>query len=261
RAIATSEKLAWEKELLGVYLSDHPFAVVLTDPHLNAELCGAITDEHLNQSVLVVGMVASTRTLFTREGRAFCSVALEDLVGSIELTVWSDVYERTRDLWREGAIVRVSGRVKPRDDHLQIVVDDASLYQRSSETEARVAQAVAGMQRRLVRITFREQGNPEDDCRRFDQLVAVLQAHPGDDTAQVIITDGKARVRVELPDVRGFALTSDARERLESLLGPDAIEVRLKPPPTSDPDADRARRGRRVTATGTELRAIPGHRR
>jgi DNA polymerase-3 subunit alpha len=123
------QKLTWEKELLGIYLSEHPFAPVAEE--LRGVLtCGLVevnADFH-NRELLIGGVVSGLRSLSTRDGRQFLAAEIEDMTGSLEVTVWPETWEQTRDLWQPGNIVVVNVRVKARDDRLQLSVQKASLY-------------------------------------------------------------------------------------------------------------------------------------
>jgi DNA polymerase-3 subunit alpha len=124
---ATKEqKLSWEKELLGIYLSEHPFAraaeslgAILTCSivELNRELAG--------RDVVIGGLVTNTRTLTTKDGRAFIAAEIEDLTGNIEVTVWPETYESTRELWKSGSLVVVTVRLRENNDRLQAAVQKA----------------------------------------------------------------------------------------------------------------------------------------
>ncbi|GAH26357.1 unnamed protein product, partial [marine sediment metagenome] len=99
--ISIKEKLTWEREMIGVYLSEHPFSPFASKvASENTTLCGQIDAELAGQTVVVAGMVASVHHLFTRDRRPFASAVLEDLDGRIEVMVWPNVYASTRDLWQ-----------------------------------------------------------------------------------------------------------------------------------------------------------------
>jgi DNA polymerase-3 subunit alpha len=127
--ISVKEKLVWEKELMGVYLSEHPFSAFAGKISAETTLCGQIDAELAGQTIVVAGMVVSVRYLFTRDQRPFASAILEDLDGSIEVMVWPKVYTNTRDLWQEGNILLVGGRVRVRDDQVQLNCDNVRHYQ------------------------------------------------------------------------------------------------------------------------------------
>jgi len=80
------------------------------------------------QTVVVAGMVASVRHLFTRDRQPFVSAILEDIDGRVEVIVWPKVYASTRDLWQEGNLLLVGGKARLRDDR-QLNCDYARRYQ------------------------------------------------------------------------------------------------------------------------------------
>jgi DNA polymerase III subunit alpha len=127
--VGVKEKLAWEKEMIGVYLSEHPFAryARIIDP-TSVTLIGQINEELSGEEVSLVGMVSSVRELSTKDHRAFCSAVLEDLESSIEVMVWPKTYENTRELWQEGNFLRVQGKVKMKDEKLQVGCDSVEMY-------------------------------------------------------------------------------------------------------------------------------------
>ncbi|MPZ24508.1 MAG: DNA polymerase III subunit alpha [Dehalococcoidia bacterium] len=124
-----TELLGWEKEYLGVYVSEHPFSRAAQ--HLGNEisaLCAEIGPE-ISGEVVIAGAVTSMTRRVTREGKPFAVVELEDLSGSIELTAWSDVLETTEPLWVAGRIVLCLVRVRERGDRVQVSVQKAWSYQ------------------------------------------------------------------------------------------------------------------------------------
>jgi len=127
------DMLAWEKELLGVYVSEHPFRAVAHD--LSRYATHSIADltlELVGQSVTVAGMVNRVQARVTREGKKFYVVDLEDLSGTAELTVWNDAIEATGEAtWAEGQVLVVSVECRERGDRLSLNVRKAAPYDRS----------------------------------------------------------------------------------------------------------------------------------
>jgi hypothetical protein len=93
-------------------------------------MCNEFTQELLadlpsqGRDFVIAGMVSSTRRLTTRDGRGFIAATLEDLSGSIEVTVWPDIYDRTPDLWVTGRIVLAQVRVRERGDRVSAGVQE-----------------------------------------------------------------------------------------------------------------------------------------
>ncbi len=119
--------LAWEKELLGVYVSEHPFRVVAAE--IAAHTTHAIADlgpELVGQVVTIGAMVSRAHSRRTRDGRRFLIAEMEDLSGSTEVMVWSDVLEESgEELWAEGRVLLLAVEVRERDDRVSLTVRQA----------------------------------------------------------------------------------------------------------------------------------------
>lgn len=133
--VPRSELLNWEKELLGVWLSEHPFKSVasLVAPHVTA-LCNEFTEEMLaelpqqGRDFVIAGLVGASRRLSTRDGRPFLAAEVADLSGSLEVTVWPDVFERTQELWQAGKVLLLQVRVRERGDRVSAGVQEAMAF-------------------------------------------------------------------------------------------------------------------------------------
>jgi DNA polymerase-3 subunit alpha len=120
------ERLRWEKELLGLYLSEHPMGEVAAQvgPFVTAYAGDLAEDESLDgQRVVVAGIVAGLRQVVTKARQTMAVVTLEDLQGPMEVVVFPRLYEETVDRWREGAILVVAGRVDHRGDEVSLLAD------------------------------------------------------------------------------------------------------------------------------------------
>jgi len=125
-----AEQLSWEKDLLGVYVSEHPFssAAAAIAKHTSA-LVSEVTAEMDGREVVLAGMVTSARNLTTKAGKPFAAIMIEDLSGAAEVTVWPDVYDGTREIWARGNIVLALIRVRERGERLTLAVQQVSLVQ------------------------------------------------------------------------------------------------------------------------------------
>ncbi len=122
--VPSKEKLAWEKELLGVYVSSHPLMEVNIDyQHAINATCTDITRERKGRMVSVLGMIAGIRTILTKKGDRMAFLTLEDMHGTCDVTVFPKVFEKARDLLTEGRIVLVRGKVDVRNERAGIIAD------------------------------------------------------------------------------------------------------------------------------------------
>jgi DNA polymerase-3 subunit alpha len=93
------QKLQFEKETLGFYLSGHPFK------NVEAELAPLISE------TLLAGIVIQMRTLFTKRGDRMAFVTLEDCSTSIEITIFSDLYESHKSILVKDTILIIEGEI------------------------------------------------------------------------------------------------------------------------------------------------------
>ncbi|TET17789.1 MAG: DNA polymerase III subunit alpha [Dehalococcoidia bacterium] len=235
--VSTKEKLAWEKELMGVYLSEHPFSSFATKmASQNTTLCGQIDAELVGQTVVVAGMVASVRHLFTRERTPFASAILEDLDGRIEVMVWPRVYVNTRDLWQEGNILLVEGRVRLRDDRVQLNCDSVRRYQPEAAqgeeiatvepSEAPVVAEEASVKSRRLIITITQTGDEASDIAYLHNLIDTLKGFPGQDEVNLrVISKGRV-IKLKMSNMYAD-YCPELHQRLVELVGEEGI--RLEP--------------------------------
>jgi len=226
--ISIKEKLAWERELTGVYLSEHPFtAFAAKVASESTTLCGHIDAELAGQNVVVAGMVASVHQSFTKDRRPFASVVLEDLDGRVEVMVWPKVYASTTDLWQEGNILLVEGKVRLRDDRLQLSCETVRRYQpeaalREEPMVAEETQApVKG--RRLV-ISISQTSDEATDVASLHKLVEVLRGFPGEDEVNLCVTNEERVFNLKLSNIY-TNYCPELHQRLVELVGEGGLKV------------------------------------
>ena len=142
-AASTAERLQWERDLLGAYVSQHPLqaAAAALEPRVTAQL--SELSELAGSKATVGGLVNSLRERQTRRGDTFAVVELEDLSGTAELTVWPEQYQRTRAAWTPNQIVVAELTVKQRGEGLlSCVVDSVDAVGGSALKDAPAAPAM-----------------------------------------------------------------------------------------------------------------------
>ena len=122
--IPRREQLNWERELIGLYISDHPLNPVmdvLTEAvtHFSAQL----SEAHPNERVRVAGLIARYRTHQTKTGKTMAFVTLEDLQGEIELLIFPRIWEQVAPQIEIDRIVLVEGRADLEGNQPKVLVD------------------------------------------------------------------------------------------------------------------------------------------
>ncbi|RLT34236.1 MAG: DNA polymerase III subunit alpha [Chloroflexi bacterium] len=118
------ELLTWEKELLGMYSSDHPVVQALRDVDLSdVTSLGTISDDHVGQPLIFAGMLSATKTMQTKKGDTMFVGTFEDREAAIEFVVFPKAFEKHRALLRDDAVVRIIGKLDRRNEGMQLMVD------------------------------------------------------------------------------------------------------------------------------------------
>ncbi len=124
-AVATNfEKLSWEKELLGLYVSSHPledFREIFEKKTLSLI---KIKNTWINQRIKVGGIISGIKKIITRAGKPMLFVKLEDLTDKVEVVVFPGIIERNPTAFQENKIVFISGRVDNRDNVPKIIAEE-----------------------------------------------------------------------------------------------------------------------------------------
>jgi DNA polymerase-3 subunit alpha len=120
-----SEKLRWEKELIGLYVSEHPLSEY--QARLALEKVTQIKDlkPMPGQSAKIAGLVTSSKKIITKTGRPMLFSLIEDLSAKIEVVVFPSVMEKTPNAWAENTVVVLTGKLDNRDGNLKLLCDTA----------------------------------------------------------------------------------------------------------------------------------------
>jgi len=137
---AKAEKLTWEKELLGLYVTSHPledFKEVFKNKEVshNSPLFGQTTSmrvvpiskidsNFVNRRISIGGIISNIKKIITKNGRPMLFVNLEDLTDKIEVVVFPGLIERNPSVFQENKIVVISGRINERDGVPKLICEN-----------------------------------------------------------------------------------------------------------------------------------------
>lgn len=126
---SNAERLIWEKELLGLFISDHPLKSLQAELRLE----GGITQiRDIDSSrpmggdtIKIGGVVTRVQKIVTKTGKLMLFSLLEDLTSKIEVVVFPNVLEKNPEVWQENKVLIVKGKLNDKDGSLKILCDDA----------------------------------------------------------------------------------------------------------------------------------------
>ncbi len=117
--------LNWERESLGMYVSDHPLKGLARYFAKFGQLIGEIGEEHIGKKITIHGLVVGIRKIMTKSGKNMAIITVEDTSGKIELPIFPFRYEKTpAKAFEEEAFIRVRGKVEERDGIFNLIPDE-----------------------------------------------------------------------------------------------------------------------------------------
>ncbi len=200
-------RLANEKEMLGLYISDHP--LLGFEGHIRRKAdCGvaALADSEDGSIRKIGGVITNLQRKWTRKGDLMAVFDLEDLEGSVEVMVFPRTMQEHGPKLADDTIVLVRGRIENGDDLPKIFAQDIDIVEDLSDS-------------RPVRVRLAPQHQREE---RIVDLKAILVAHPGESPVEIHLSDDKV---LRLPDDYAVDNANGVVAELRVLLGPDAILV------------------------------------
>ena len=205
-------KLAHERDMLGLYVSDHPlFGVehVLTNG-TDCTIGQLLADEDRpdGTQVTIGGLVTAVQRKVNKRGDIYAIVTIEDLEGSIEVMMFSSAYQLAAHLLTNDAIILMKGRLRRRDDRVELSGSDVSVPD--------LTQGPSGP----VVITM-----PINRCTPpvVDQLRDVLKSHPGMTEVQLRLQASQKTTVMRIGDRFRVTPTSSLMADLKALLGPSCL--------------------------------------
>jgi DNA polymerase-3 subunit alpha len=122
------EILNWERELIGLYVSDHPLSPVMeTLSQVVSHFAGQLADAAHGEKVRVAGMVTRIRNHQTKAGQPMAFATIEDIQGNIEMVVFPRTWEKVREILTFDRIVVVDGKVdNPEGGDPKVLVDSVT---------------------------------------------------------------------------------------------------------------------------------------
>jgi DNA polymerase-3 subunit alpha len=214
------EMLSWEKDLMGLYLSEHPLQQVLDTLQDAVTFSGEINEAMNGQRIAMAGIVSWLREITTKKGDPMAFVGLEDLQGTIELVVFPRTYAKFRELLREESLLLVQGKVDVRGREPKVLCDrvqDHLMVHRPVENRA-------SPHPQHLFITFQRTANQEQDKQRLRQVYSLLEGYQGEDQFSFIIPGPNGRVQLDFPNV-STRYCPDLVHNLDRLIGSHAVRV------------------------------------
>ncbi len=205
------ERLGYEKESLGFFITGHPLERYRSELQQWATATTGRLVEMADREVSVGGIIAALRLIKTKKGDRMASFLLEDLEGGAEALVFPDTYKKVAGRLAEDQVVLVKGKAEvPEEGKPRLLVTDVLPLEQAKLAEARYV---------TIRIPMLQW-----DRQKGERLREILGAHKGDCpvTLEIVRLDDFA---VAVSPSALYRVRPDAtlRDEVEALLGPGAL--------------------------------------
>lgn len=229
------ERLSYEKQVLGVYLTGHPledyqelikeYADVTSrdfkysggteeeggddSPEEISEL-SMVEEDSIRvvdkKTYTIAGMIADVTTRITKTNQNMAILTFEDLHGTVEVLVFSREYERYRSILVKDAKLIITGRASVASDSAKLTLSKACLFDQ------------------IPKDVWLQYDSKAEYQLLEGQLMELIDEYPGDSTVKIYIREGK--LRKDLPPKFGIQASKEAIEQLQDMLGEENVIVK-----------------------------------
>ncbi len=244
------EQLKWERELLGLYLSQHPlkaYETYLTE--LSMPISELVPDMD-GKNVVIGGAIEEMREITTKNGQKMAFVKIADLKSEIEIVLFPSVYQQTTGIWERDRVVILKGKLNARDRQtgelmtdMKVLVDEAR--------EVTITQAEAYQPRgRSVKLPGKSKSKAKtmptaaanknsvsasvdarvyirlNDSKNQEQLIALkktIDNHKGQTEVVLVVGEADSKQIIKLP--AGIKSSQESLDELKQIVGDNQVVV------------------------------------
>jgi DNA polymerase-3 subunit alpha len=233
---SADEKIRYEKETLGFYITGHPLARFEEEIRLFGDVTAETAREKVDQPIRLVGLVGAVKKNQIRkgqnEGKMMAKAILEDLTGSVPVTVFASLLERIGSWFAPGRAVLVTGIVRSSMTPGIGEPVEAEGAAVPVEIIARDIQPLEGLREQSAREVLLVAAIPETLDETFASVKELLQTSPGNVPVFLELRrSGQFEARVRLDGRYAVKPTPDLTAGLEELLGPKSVRYGYAPTP------------------------------
>jgi len=203
--------LSYEREMLGLYVSDHPLLGVEHLLRSSTDMpISQVNDESVGheQIVTIGGLITQIQRKVSRRGDSWAIVTVEDLEGAVDVMFFANSYTQHSMNLMEDRIVVIRGRVDKREEQVKVMALDLSLPDISL---APTGPLIISMD--TVRCT----------PPVVDRIKEILRSHPGKREVHLKLDDGRKSLVMKIGDDLRVTASPSLSADLKSILGPDCL--------------------------------------
>ena len=223
-----TEKLSWEKTLLGLYVSEHPMKEYTESLKNILVPLARLSSFGEGVEVPVGGVISTIKKILTRSGEPMLFVKIEDTSGDVEIIIFPKVLSQSMELWQEGKMIAIIGRISLKDGSPKIIcnqvfaLSDETIEKIKKDCGATAVTAMSTIKNIEPRVMIKFPSAASDEVKK--NIKSLIIGAPGSCKVYLILEDGDKKKTIET----NYKIDpSDAlRRELEAILGEKTVVFR-----------------------------------
>ncbi len=208
--------LAMEKETLGFYITSHPLSRYhkIIKEFTNADAI-SLKEKDEGEIVRTGGLITNIKTIVTKKGDNMAFLTIEDLMGSVEITVFSRLYENTKEILLKDAPVLIMGKIQKNEKSVKIIADNIIPMDKARQ-----------MWTASIKINL---DVTKTDRKILLELKNILKKHPGSCSGVLCLENpGVFRALIAIDDSINIGPGDEITREINGFLGYDAVTTICK---------------------------------
>ena len=231
---SAGQKLKWEKDFLGLYVSGHPLQGLKKHIASKGKLIRGLGKRNLDKTIKVTGMISQNRRVMTKKGKYMCFGEIEDPSAKIPFVLFPKTYDQFGSMVDVDVVVTFTGKLSERADEFQIIVDQVKVLSLDAMTRSSKQNQTFDAKDRILGVpTHQSLQNKSEESTQDSGLFVIeldteaktdilhsikplLERNKGETPVEIHITQGDKLKRIKVPF--GIEVTEALKKELKKLL-------------------------------------------
>lgn len=229
-AATGAQRLAWEKDYLGLYVSGHPLQGLKRHIQNKGKLIDRLTPRSLGKKIKVNGLVSQMKRVMTKAGKYMSFGEIEDPTAKLSFVLFPKTYDQVGELVAEGKVLSLEGKLDKRGNEVQMIVESVTPLSLENMIESSKSNGTFDPEDKIIgvaRLQFEE--STEEDSGPFiialeadsppevlHKLKPFLEANRGEMPVEIHIPSGNVLKRIKVPF--GIRLDEKLKTDLDKIL-------------------------------------------
>jgi len=208
------QKLSWEKELLGLYISEHPLQEYKDELKKISTPINELKNNLNNNDVVVSGVITSIQKVITRSNQPMIFAKIEDMTGRTEVLVFPTILTANPEIWQEEKIIIIKGKISDKEGTIKLLcneVKELDVSKLNSNVQHRFSngnKVYLTLPSKIQKVTF-------------EKLKNTFERYPGDYQVNLKISSNN---KTKIINTR-FRVSRECLDEIENILSPDSISI------------------------------------